>query len=74
MKLVKIKGNHFASESRIDCLCQEPDEIAFDQRQLYDLGSRNSVASAFDPMKPARVKGNHMTLDVGIQLPLPLTR
>ncbi len=32
------------------------------------------AASAVDPMKLDLVKGNHMTLDAGIQLPLPSTR
>ena len=45
-----------------------------DQRQPYDLGCRNSVASAIDPMKLAKIKGNHMTSEAGIQLPLPSTR
>ena len=52
----------------------DPDEAQFGQRQPCDLGSRNSVASAIDPMKLAKVKGNHETLDAGIQLPLPLTQ
>jgi hypothetical protein len=53
------------------CLCRRPDETHQGQRQPFVLESKNSVASAMDPMKLAKIKGNHMTLKARIQLPLP---
>ena len=47
---------------------------------LGDEGSRGaaaflaSAAAAGDPMKSILVKGNYMTLEAGIWLPLPLIR
>jgi hypothetical protein len=47
---------------------------------LGDEGSRGaaaflaSAAAAEDPMKSILGKGNYMTLESGIQLPLPLIR
>ena len=56
------------------CLCHWPDETRQAQRQPLFLEIKNSVASALDPMKFAKLKGNHHASKAGIQLPLPLTR
>jgi hypothetical protein len=45
------KATIFLWEMDFSCLCHRPNEINFGQRQLCDLGIRNSVASAVDPMK-----------------------
>jgi hypothetical protein len=46
-------------------------QVHQDQRQPFIEESRNSVASAVDPMKLTRTKGNHLSKKAGIQLPLP---
>jgi hypothetical protein len=60
-------------EAGFCCLRQGSNETHFGQRQQTCLWKQGFVASAMDPMKLAKIKGNHMTFDAGIQLPLPST-
>ena len=61
-------------KQEFSCLHRGPNEAHQDQRQPSCLKSKNSVASAVDPMKLARLKGNHHALKARIQLPPPLPR
>jgi hypothetical protein len=61
-------------KQEFSCLRHRPDEAHQAQRQPSCYKSKNSVASAFDPMTLAKLEGNHHALKAGIQLPLPLIR
>jgi hypothetical protein len=74
MKSILVKGSHFLLGMDFSCLCQGPSETTFGQRQPFFCGGWISVASAIALMKSILVKGNYVTLESGIQLPLPLTR
>ena len=70
MKLCEIRSGVIS----LSCHCRGPDEARYDKRQPSCFKSRNSVASAIDPMKLSRLKGNHSTSEARIQLPPPLMR
>ncbi len=52
---------------------REPILILFQEAAVFWIFSC-FAASVVDPMKLNLVKGNHATLEAGIQLPLPSTR
>ena len=66
---MKISGTHLA----FDMNCQEPILTVFREAAVLWI-FLVFAASAVDTMKLTLVKGNHMTSEAGIQLPLPSTR
>jgi len=58
MKLMKVEGNYYASESRIGCLCRRPDETRQGQRQPAGLNSGFSVAFEQDDFFWSNGRGN----------------
>ena len=61
-------------KQEFSCLRLWLDEAHQDQRQPSCYKSKNSVASAFEPMKLATNKGNHRTTKARIQLPPPFSQ
>ena len=70
----RSKATIVPQKQEFSCLRRGPDETCQAQRQPFYPRNRNPVASAFDSMKLAKLKGNHHAIKAGIQLPLPLTR
>ena len=67
------KAAIFTSEAGFCCLRRRPDEAHQDQRQQVDLRSRIFAASAVDPMKITRIKGNKSGSEASNLLPSPQT-
>ena len=55
------KATTTPQKKEFSCLCRGLDETCQAQRQPSCHKSKNSVASAVDPMKLATTKGNHLT-------------
>ena len=68
MKLTKVKGNHYVSESRIGCLCHRPDETHGGQRQPARLNSGFSVAFEQVDFFQPNGKGNQLGCILRLQL------